>query len=86
VEIAREHGSESFLIDNHTQVEEEWLDGVETVGITSGASAPEELVEDLVQLFRDRGVEDVSELRTVDESVRFMLPKEIRKGLPMVNS
>ncbi len=86
VEVAREHGSESFLIDNHTQVREEWLDGVETVGITSGASAPEELVEDLVQLFRDRGVEDVSELRTVDESVRFMLPKEIRKGLPMVQS
>ena len=83
VEVAREHGSESFLIDNHSQVQEEWLEGVKTVGITSGASAPEELVEDLVQLFRDRGVEDVSELRTVDESVRFMLPKEIRKGLPM---
>ena len=86
VEVAREHGSESFLIDNHSQVQERWLDGVKTVGITSGASAPEELVEDLVQLFRDRGVEDVSELRTVDESVRFMLPKEIRKGLPMVKS
>ena len=85
VEVAREHGSESFLIDNHTQVKEEWLEGVKTVGITSGASAPEELVEDLVQLFRDRGVEDVSELRTVDESVRFMLPKEIRKGLPMAS-
>ncbi|MCB0869756.1 MAG: 4-hydroxy-3-methylbut-2-enyl diphosphate reductase [Solirubrobacterales bacterium] len=85
VEVAREHGSESFLIDNHSQVREEWLEGVRTVGITSGASAPEELVEDLVQLFRDRGVEDVSELRTVDESVRFMLPKEIRKGLPMVS-
>lgn len=84
VEVAREHGSESFLIDNHTQVQEQWLEGVRTVGITSGASAPEELVEDLVQLFRDRGVDDVSELRTVDESVRFMLPKEIRKGLPMV--
>lgn len=85
VEVAREHGSESFLIDNHSQVQEEWLEGVKTVGITSGASAPEELVEDLVQLFRDRGVEDVSELRTVDESVRFMLPKEIRKGLPMAS-
>ncbi len=85
VEVAREHGSESYLIDNHTQVREEWLEGVKTVGITSGASAPEELVEDLVQLFRDRGVEDVSELRTVDESVRFMLPKEIRKGLPMAS-
>ncbi len=86
VEVAREHGSESWLIDNHTQVRSEWLDGVRTVGITSGASAPEVLVEDLVRYFRDLGVEDVSELRTVDESVRFMLPKEIRKGLPMVPS
>jgi 4-hydroxy-3-methylbut-2-enyl diphosphate reductase len=86
VEVARDHGSESWLIDNHTQVKPEWLDGIVTVGITSGASAPEGLVEDLVQYFRDLGVEDVSELRTVDESVRFMLPKEIRKGLPMVPS
>jgi len=86
VEVAREHGSESWLIDNHTQVRPEWLEGVRTVGITSGASAPEVLVEDLVSYFRDLGVDDVSELRTVDESVRFMLPKEIRKGLPMVPS
>jgi len=83
VEVARDHGADSHLIDNHTQVREEWLDGVETVGITSGASAPEELVQNLVGLFRERGAEDVSELRTVDESVRFMLPKEIRKGIPV---
>ena len=81
VEVAREHGAASHLIDNHTQVEEEWLEGVETVGITSGASAPEELVEALVELFRARGAEEVSELRTVDEDVRFMLPKEIREEL-----
>jgi 4-hydroxy-3-methylbut-2-enyl diphosphate reductase len=80
VEVAREHGSASHLIDNHTQVREEWLEGVETVGITSGASAPEELVEQLVELFRERGASDVSELRTVDEDVRFMLPKEIREA------
>jgi 4-hydroxy-3-methylbut-2-enyl diphosphate reductase len=78
VEVAREHGAESHLIDNHTQVREEWLDGVETVGITSGASAPEELVEALVAFFRERGAGEVSELRTVHEDVRFMLPKEIR--------
>ena len=81
VEVAREHGADSHLIDNHTQVREEWLEGVETVGITSGASAPEELVERLVESFRLRGAEDVSELRTVDENVRFMLPKEIRDEL-----
>jgi 4-hydroxy-3-methylbut-2-en-1-yl diphosphate reductase len=81
VEVAREHGAASHLIDNHTQVEEQWLEGVETVGITSGASAPEELVERLVELFRERGASDVSELRTVDEDVRFMLPKEIRDEL-----
>jgi len=78
VEVAREHGADSHLIDNHAQVEEAWLEGVETVGITSGASAPEELVERLVELFRERGAEEVSELRTVHEDVRFMLPKEIR--------
>jgi 4-hydroxy-3-methylbut-2-enyl diphosphate reductase len=81
VEVAREHGADSYLIDNHTQVREEWLQGIETVGITSGASAPEELVESLVDSFRERGAEDVSELRTVDEDVRFMLPKEIRTEL-----
>ena len=79
VEVAREHGAASHLIDNHLQVDEAWLEGVETVGITSGASAPEELVERLVAFFRERGAEDVSELRTVDEDVRFMLPNEIRK-------
>jgi 4-hydroxy-3-methylbut-2-enyl diphosphate reductase len=81
VEVAREHGADSHLIDNAAQVREEWLDGVQTVGITSGASAPEELVEELVSFFRQRGADDVGELRTVDEDVRFMLPKEIRTEL-----
>src|SRR4029079_932527 len=81
VEVAREHGATSHLIDNSLQVREEWLEGVETVGITSGASAPEELVEQLVEFFRERGAEEVSELRTVHEDVRFMLPKEIRSAL-----
>ncbi len=81
VDVTRELGTASHLIDNAGQVEEEWLEGVETVGITSGASAPEELVSALVEFFRDRGATDVSELRTVDEDVRFMLPKEIRTEL-----
>jgi 4-hydroxy-3-methylbut-2-enyl diphosphate reductase len=86
VEVAREHGAASYLIDNHLQVDDAWLEGVETVGITSGASAPEELVARLIQLFRDRGVTDVSELRTVDEDVRFMLPTKIRRELATASS
>ena len=81
VEVAREHGAASYLIDNHLQVDEAWLDGVETVGITSGASAPEELVERLVDFFRERGADEVATLKTVDEDVRFMLPGEIRAEL-----
>jgi 4-hydroxy-3-methylbut-2-enyl diphosphate reductase len=81
VEVAREHGAQSHLIDNETQVEEAWLEGVETVGITSGASATEELVSRLVEFFRERGVSDVSEFEVVQEDVRFMLPKTIRQAL-----
>jgi 4-hydroxy-3-methylbut-2-enyl diphosphate reductase len=81
VEVAREHGAASHLIDNAKQVDEAWLEGVETVGITSGASAPEELVSELVEFFRERGACEVSELRAVDEDVRFMLPKTIRTEL-----
>jgi len=81
VEVAREQGARSHLIDNAGQVRGEWFDGVETIGITSGASAPEDLVAELVDYFRDRGAEDVAELRTVDEDVRFMLPKKIRTEL-----
>lgn len=80
VEVARDHGAGSYLIDKAGQVREEWLEGVETVGITSGASAPEELVEALVELFRARGATEVAELRTVNEDVRFMLPREIREA------
>jgi 4-hydroxy-3-methylbut-2-enyl diphosphate reductase len=81
VEVARVHGAESHLIDNETQVQEEWLEGKRVVGISSGASAPEELVQRLVDFFRARGTEDVSEFEVVQEDVRFMLPKEIRKAL-----
>jgi 4-hydroxy-3-methylbut-2-en-1-yl diphosphate reductase len=81
VEVARDHGASSYLIDNESQVSKEWLEGVRVVGITSGASAPEELVQRLVEFFRARGTEQVSEFQVVQEDVRFMLPKEIRKAL-----
>jgi len=81
VEVAREHGAQAHLIDNEQQVREEWLDGVRVVGITSGASAPEELVARLVDWFRERGTEDVDEFEVIQEDVRFMLPKDIRREL-----
>ena len=81
VEVAREHGADSYLIDNETQVQGEWLDGVKTLGITSGASAPEELVQRLVDLFRGAGTTEVEEFTVVEEDVRFMLPKTIRQAI-----
>ncbi len=81
VEVAHDYGADSYLIDNETQVRDEWLDGKRVVGISSGASAPEELVTRLVAYFTDRGVSDVSEYEVVREDVRFMLPKRIREGL-----
>ena len=81
VDVARDYGTESHLIDNAGQVEEEWLEGKRVVGISSGASAPEELVERLVAYFTERGVTDVSEFEVIREDVRFMLPKRIREDL-----
>jgi 4-hydroxy-3-methylbut-2-enyl diphosphate reductase len=81
VDVARDHGAASYLIDNEAQVQEEWLRGVRVVGITSGASAPEELVQRLVAFFRERGTADVEEFQVVQEDVRFMLPKTIRQAM-----
>src|ERR687889_2921891 len=61
VDVARDYGADAHLIDNESQVEEAWLEGARVVGISSGASAPEELVRRLVDFFRARGTEDVSE-------------------------
>jgi 4-hydroxy-3-methylbut-2-enyl diphosphate reductase len=81
VEVAREHGADSHLIDNETEVREEWLEGKRVVGITSGASAPDELVQRLVRFFEGRGTSDVEVLEVVQEDVRFMLPKTIRQAM-----
>ena len=81
VDVARAAGADAHLIDNELEVSEEWLDGARVVGITSGASAPEELVQRLVEFFRARGTSDVSEFEVLREDVRFMLPKTIRQEL-----
>ncbi|MDE3069265.1 MAG: 4-hydroxy-3-methylbut-2-enyl diphosphate reductase [Acidobacteriota bacterium] len=81
VEVARDCGTEAYLIDSVAEVRDEWLEGKRVVGISSGASAPEHLVSELVEHFRARGVGEVSELRAVAEDVRFMLPREMREAL-----
>ncbi len=78
VEVARDCGTEAHLIDNAGEVQEAWLEGVRVVGVSSGASAPENLVSELVELFWERGVRDISEFEVTREDVRFMLPKQIR--------
>jgi 4-hydroxy-3-methylbut-2-enyl diphosphate reductase len=81
VEVARDCGTEAHLLDNAGEIREEWLDGAGVVGISSGASAPEDLVAELVDFFRARGVVDISEFDVVREDVRFMLPKQIRQAV-----
>jgi len=81
VDVARAAGADAHLIDNELEVLEEWLEGARVVGITSGASAPEELVQRLVDFFRERGTKDVSEFEVLREDVRFMLPKPIRQEM-----
>ncbi|MBS1871374.1 MAG: 4-hydroxy-3-methylbut-2-enyl diphosphate reductase [Actinobacteria bacterium] len=81
VDVTRELGTDAHLIDHEGQVQEAWLEGRRVVGITSGASAPEELVQRLVAFFQARGTEQVEELRVIQEDVRFMLPKAIRQAM-----
>ena len=80
VEVARDCGTDAHLIDRAREVREEWLEDRRVVGISSGASAPENLVQDLVELFKLRGVQDISEFHVIREDVRFMLPKPIREA------
>src|ERR1700680_4507385 len=86
VEVARDCGTEAHLIDRAGEVCEEWLKDRRVVGITSGASAPENLVQELVDFFRARGVLDICEFHVIREDVRFMLPKPIRPVPPKAAS
>jgi 4-hydroxy-3-methylbut-2-enyl diphosphate reductase len=80
VEVARAGGVPGHLIDDASEIDEAWLAGVSTVGVTSGASAPERLVADVCQWFRARGVEDVAPFRSAYEDVVFRLPVELRRA------
>ena len=81
VDVARAGGIEAHLIEDAAAIEEGWLERVETVGITSGASAPERLVEGVCDWFRERGVDKIEQARIVEEHVEFRLPVELRREL-----
>ena len=80
VEVARAARVAAHLVEDASQVDEAWLDGVSVVGVTSGASAPERLVRGVCEWFRARGVDDISEFRSVYEDVVFRLPVELRRA------
>jgi 4-hydroxy-3-methylbut-2-en-1-yl diphosphate reductase len=83
VETARAAGTDAYLIDDETEIEETWLQEAATVGITSGASAPEKLVSRVCDWFRERGVDDIEAYRLVEEDVTFRLPVELRRELEL---
>ncbi|MFF3453391.1 4-hydroxy-3-methylbut-2-enyl diphosphate reductase [Streptomyces sp. NPDC002730] len=82
VEVALGAGArDAHLVDYASEIEEAWLDGVSTVGVTSGASVPEVLVEGVLEWLSQRGFEDVEIVKAAEESITFSLPKELRRDL-----
>ncbi|MGW6893496.1 4-hydroxy-3-methylbut-2-enyl diphosphate reductase [Streptomyces sp. PAN_FS17] len=82
VEVAKLAGSrEAYLVDFASEIDEAWLEGVTTVGVTSGASVPEVLVEEVLEWLSRRGYGDVELVKAAEESITFSLPKELRRDL-----
>lgn len=81
VEVSRNLGTSSYLIDKAEDIQSEWLEGVSTVAITAGASAPEILVLDVVEFLQGKGFGSVEEVEVMPENVRFGLPAEIVQAI-----
>jgi 4-hydroxy-3-methylbut-2-enyl diphosphate reductase len=82
VEVALEYGAKaSYLVDYAEEIQDEWFTGVETIGVTSGASVPEILVKDVLATLNEHGFKDVQEITAAEESLLFALPPELRKDM-----
>jgi 4-hydroxy-3-methylbut-2-enyl diphosphate reductase len=82
VEVSLEYGAKAaYLVDFADEVKEEWLTGVKTIGVSSGASVPEILVEDLLKWLAERGFGDVETITAMEEHLLFAMPPELRKDL-----
>lgn len=81
VEVARNLGTRAYLIENYRAISSIWLEGVKTVALTAGASAPECLVEEVIRYLREQGFTSVRELEVMPENVRFGLPLEIVEAI-----
>ncbi|HEX3744040.1 MAG TPA: 4-hydroxy-3-methylbut-2-enyl diphosphate reductase [Bryobacteraceae bacterium] len=77
VEVGQNFGVKSHLVNDRGDIDPQWLVGVKNVGVTAGASAPEHLVQELIQFLKDASFHEMEEIELVDEDVRFSLPSEL---------
>ena len=82
VEVALDAGAKAaYRVDYASEIQDDWFEGVKTVGVTSGASVPEELVSDVLDLLEAKGFGSIETVTTAEEDIQFSLPKELRKDL-----
>jgi 4-hydroxy-3-methylbut-2-enyl diphosphate reductase len=86
VEVCRKSDVRAYLLDDKSYLKEEWFDNVHTVSVTAGASAPEHLVQELIEALAERGYAHMEEMDIVDEDVRFQLPQELQGHAPYVTN
>ncbi|MEK9907840.1 MAG: 4-hydroxy-3-methylbut-2-enyl diphosphate reductase, partial [Aquiluna sp.] len=87
VEVAMDAGAKAaYRVDFASEIQDEWFEGVSTVGVSSGASVPEELVEEVLDYLAGKGFGDVETVTTAEEDIQFSLPKELRKDLKAAGS
>ena len=84
VEVAQQDGTPAYLIDDGAQLKADWLQGVNTVGVTAGASAPESYVQDVIGALKQHGFDQLEELKLKEEDVRFSLPPELTRSVPQL--